>query len=197
MSLKQKSICVFCGASQSVDEHYLELARATGKAIAKRKYRLVYGGGGVGLMGASARAAHQAGGQVLGIIPSFLTQYEEVLEEIEHRIVNDMHERKHQMYEEADAFMVLPGGIGTLEEAIEIMSWMRLHLHNKPLIFVDTDGYWAGLLDLLRFTITAKFSPAWLSGHLFYEQCPDTALNLIEVQWENPAPKGNIQIKDV
>lgn len=192
-----KSICVFCGASDVVDEHYFELATAAGRGIADRGYRLVYGGGGVGLMGASALAAHKAGGDVLGIIPKFLTEIEDILDEVKHHIVDDMHERKHTMYEESDAFLVLPGGIGTLEEAIEIFSWMRLHLHHKPLVFVDTDGYWAPLMDLLRHTIDAKFTPEWVRHHLFREDNIEHALQQIEEQWNTPAPKGNIAMTDI
>ncbi|PHR55703.1 MAG: TIGR00730 family Rossman fold protein [Robiginitomaculum sp.] len=197
MPHETKSICVFCGASEIVDMHYIALAEETGMSIAKRGYRLVYGGGGIGLMGASALSAHHAGGDVLGIIPKFLTEIEELLTEIEHRIVDDMHERKLQMYQESDAFLVLPGGIGTLEEAIEIFSWMRLHLHTKPLVFLDTDGYWAPLIALLTHTIDAKFTPAWVKGHLFRETNVASALDLIEAQWDSPAPKGNIQMSDV
>ncbi len=193
---QQKSVCVFCGASQFVAPHYFKLAEDCGTAIAEQKYRMIYGGGGIGLMGTAARAALDAGGKVLGIIPKFLTEIEDVLETIEHTIVDDMHERKHMMYEESDAFIVLPGGIGTLEEAIEIMSWMRLHLHNKPMVFVDTDGYWAPLMTLLRHTIDTNFSPAWVSGHLLYEKTPKAALALIKSQWDNPPGKGEIQISE-
>lgn len=194
LSAGGKSICVFCGASKLVDRHYFDLANETGIAIAAKNYRLVYGGGGVGLMGETAKAARSAGGNVLGVIPKFLVEIEDLLPDIEHHIVDDMHERKHEMYEASDAFIVLPGGIGTLEEAIEIMSWMRLHLHAKPLVFLDTDGYWAPLIDLLTHTISAKFSPAWMEQHLFRVQSVTAALSLIEEQWENPAAKGNIQI---
>ena len=194
-SRPSKSICVFCGASQHVDQHYYDLAKDTGRAIAKRDYRLVYGGGGIGLMGATALAAHKAGGDVLGIIPEFLTEIEVVVEEIDHMIVKDMHERKHEMYEASEAYIVLPGGIGTLEEAIEVMSWMRLHLHAKPLVFLDTDDYWAPLMAMLNQTIDSKFSPAWVKRHLFRETSVEGALKLIEAQWENPASKGNIQVK--
>ncbi len=195
-STSVKSICVFCGASQHVAPHYFNLAKECGQAIAKNGHRMIYGGGGIGLMGTAAMAAHEAGGSVLGVIPKFLTEIEEVLETIEHTIVDDMHERKHLMYEQSDAFIVLPGGIGTLEEAIEIMSWMRLHLHTKPMVFVDTDGYWAPLMDLLHHTITSNFSPAWVEGHLLYEKSPATALALIDAQWKNPPTKGEIQISE-
>ncbi len=189
-----KSVCVFCGASQFVAPKYFELSVATGTAIAEQGYRMVYGGGGVGLMGSAALAAHGAGGAVLGIIPEFLTEIEEVLDMIEHRIVPDMRTRKQLMYEESDAFIVLPGGVGTLEEAIEILSWMRLHLHTKPMVFVDTDGYWAPLMQLLHHTIKTNFSPAWVEQHLLYEKSPKAALALIQSQWKNPPAKGEIQI---
>lgn len=190
----QKSICVFCGASKLVDQHYFDLAEITGKKIAAHGYRLVYGGGGIGLMGATAKAARDDGGNVLGVIPKFLVEIEDLLPDIEHLIVEDMHERKHEMYAASDGFIVLPGGIGTLEEAIEIMSWMRLHLHAKPLVFLDEDGYWSPLIDLLNHTIHAKFSPAWMEQHLFRVQTVDAALTLINEQWKNPSPKGNIKI---
>lgn len=192
--IAEQSICVFCGASKMVDESYFELARQTGRALAKRKYRLVYGGGGVGLMGASAIAAHEAGGDVLGIIPKFLTEIEDVLTSIEHRIVDNMHDRKHQMYEESNAFIVLPGGIGTLEEAIEVMSWLRLHLHSKPLVFLDQDGYWAPLITLIRHTIETGFSPEWVEKHIFHVTSIEDALDIIEQEWKNPSEKGEIQI---
>jgi len=189
-----KSICVFCGASQHVSAHYFKLAEACGQVIANNGHRMIYGGGGIGLMGTAARSAQDAGGVVLGIIPKFLMEIEEVIETIEHKIVDDMHDRKQLMYEKSDAFIVLPGGIGTLEEAIEILSWMRLHLHTKPMVFVDTDGYWAPLMDLLHHTIAANFSPAWVKEHLLYEKSPEAALALIRAQWENPPSKGEIQI---
>ena len=195
--LSRQSICVFCGASKIVAEPYFELARQCGVAIAKDGHRLVYGGGGVGLMGATAVAAHEAGGAVLGIIPKFLTEIEDVLETIEHRIVDNMHDRKHQMYEESEAFIVLPGGIGTLEEAIEVMSWLRLHLHSKPLVFLDHDGYWAPLITLIRHTIETGFSPAWVEQHIFYVESVDEAIALIKREWAAPSEKGEIQITDI
>jgi len=147
------SICVFCGASPGRDPKHMALATATGTAIAERNFRLVYGGGGLGLMGATARAANKAGGKVLGIMPDFLAEVEQTLTEVEHIIVPDMHARKIMMYEESDGFIVLPGGIGTLEETIEVLSWMRLNLHMKPLVFLDDTGYWSPILDGLNHII--------------------------------------------
>ena len=191
---KLKSVCVYCGASKAAAAHFYELAENCGKEIASRGYRLVYGGGGFGLMGATAHAAQDAGGDVLGIIPKFLTEIEGLLTNIPHRVVKDMHERKHQMYEESDAFIVLPGGIGTLEEAVEIMSWMRLHLHSKPMIFVDTDGYWAPFITLIDHTSEEKFAPEWLKDHLFRTQSLTEAMEIIEKEWAKPTSKGDIHI---
>jgi uncharacterized protein (TIGR00730 family) len=148
---KIRSICVYCGASDKVDPRYITLAEALGRELAKRGIRLVYGGGGVGLMGACARATHDAGGNVLGIMPRFLLQKE--------RIYKDMHTRKQMMFDEADAFIVLPGGIGTLEEAVEILSWARLGLHAKPMAFLDEDGFWSPFFDLLERIIEGGFIP--------------------------------------
>jgi len=130
---KLKSVCVYCGSSNLVDPAYLELATLMGQAIAKRGIRLVYGGGNVGLMGASSRAAHEAGGEVLGIMPHFLTKWEKPNPAFETRMVETMHERKWGLFAESDAFIVLPGGIGTLEEVVETLSWQRLELTASPL----------------------------------------------------------------
>ena len=121
-----RSVCLFCGSSDAARPEYLQAARAFGQALAGAGLRLVYGGGGVGLMGAAARAAHEAGGEVLGVMPKFLRSRERLFDEVDTRVVTSMHERKQMMYDECDAFVVLPGGVGTLEEAIEVLSWKRL-----------------------------------------------------------------------
>lgn len=156
---KIRSICVYCGASDAVDPRYIQLAENLGRELAQRSIRLVYGGGGVGLMGACARAAHAAGGDVLGIMPRFLLQKERIYKEVEHRIVDDMHTRKQMMFDESEAFIVLPGGIGTLEEAVEILSWARLGLHAKPMAFLDEDGFWSPFFELLERIIEGGFIP--------------------------------------
>jgi len=155
-----RSICVYCGSSESTKPEYLELATRFGEALARRGLRLVYGGGSIGLMGRCARAAHLAGGQVLGVMPRFLERREILLDEVPHRMVDTMHERKMIMFEESDAFVVLPGGIGTLEEAVETMSWRRLDLHFKPVVFLSEDSFWEPFFELLRHTIDAKLTPA-------------------------------------
>lgn len=166
----------------------MALADATGTHIAQAGFDLVYGGGGMGLMGATARSAKAAGGGVLGIIPNFLTNVEMLLEDIDHEIVEDMATRKKHMYEAADAFIVLPGGIGTLEEAVEVMSWMRLQLHQKPMVFLDDDGYWEPLMALFTHTIDKGFSPDWMDDDVFRANTPEAATALIQDKWDNPGP---------
>lgn len=158
------SVCVYCGSSNAADPAWLEAAAALGRALAAEGLRLVYGGGGVGLMGACARAAHGAGGQVLGVMPRFLAGREIVLDEVETIIVTSMHERKIRMFEAADAFVVLPGAIGTLEEAVELLSWRRLGLHAKPIVFYDPDGFWRPLFELFEQFIAERLVPPEFRG---------------------------------
>ena len=186
---------MFCGASAAADAHYYKLATACGEAIAAHNFRLVYGGGGTGLMGACASAARDNDGAVLGIIPQFLTERERQLTGIDQIIVETMRERKQLMLENSDGFIVLPGGIGTLEEAIEILSWLRLHLHDKPMVFVDGNGYWAPLMKLLHHTIETGFAPAWLGAHFLYEKTPEQAIKTLKQNWAAPKPKGEIDVK--
>jgi uncharacterized protein (TIGR00730 family) len=155
-----RSVCVYCGSSNTTKPAYLDLASRFGAALAARGIRLVYGGGAVGLMGRCAKAAHEAGGDVLGIMPRFLERREITYQDVPHRMVETMHERKHIMFEESDAFVVLPGGIGTLEEAVEMLSWKRLDLHRKPVVFLSEDGFWAPFFTLVRHTIEANLTPA-------------------------------------
>jgi uncharacterized protein (TIGR00730 family) len=158
------SICVFCGSSDAADPAFLAAARALGQALARADLRLVYGGGGVGLMGACARAAHEAGGRVLGIIPDFLVGRERALDTVEHVIVSNMHERKMLMFERSDGFVVLPGGIGTLEEAVELLSWRRLDLHAKPVVFHNPRDFWRPLFELFQMTVDEKLTPPEFMG---------------------------------
>jgi uncharacterized protein (TIGR00730 family) len=137
-----------------------------GEILARAGVRLVYGGGGIGLMGACARAAHQAGGRVLGVIPSFLTEREAAYDRVETEVVSSMHERKMRMFAESDAFAVLPGAIGTLEEAIELLSWRRLGLHAKPIVFYSPDGFWDPLFAMFaqlerQRLLPPEFAASW------------------------------------
>ncbi|MGZ3304615.1 MAG: LOG family protein [Asticcacaulis sp.] len=154
-----KSVCVYCGSSFGNDEAYRVAAHDLGQVLAGAGLRLVYGGGGVGLMGEVARAVHTAGGKVLGIMPQFLRNREILFDDVETRVVQTMHERKMMMFEESDAFIVLPGGVGTLEEVIELLSWRRLDLHKKPVIFLNTNGFWAPFFALIEQTLQSGFTP--------------------------------------
>ena len=155
-----KSVCVYCGSSFGNDEAFKQAAHDLGQVLAGAGVRLVYGGGGVGLMGETARAVHQAGGKVLGIMPQFLRTREIIFDDVETRVVQNMHERKMMMFEEADAFVVLPGGIGTLEEVVELLSWRRLDLHKKPIIFLNINNFWQPFYDLVDTLQSTGFAPA-------------------------------------
>ena len=177
MASQADSVCVFCGSSDAADPAYLRAAADLGQALAAAGLRLVYGGGRVGLMGACARAAHEAGGRVLGIIPGFLVGREQALETVEHVVVGNMHERKMMMFERADAFVVLPGGVGTLEEVVELLSWRRLDLHAKPVVFYNPGGFWRPLFDLFQHTVDARLTPpefmdAWTTVERIEEVVP-------------------------
>ena len=153
------SVCVFCGSSDAADPALFSASAELGRAIAAAQLRLIYGGGGVGLMGACAIAAHEAGGQVLGIIPEFLKIKERRLDVVETITVTSMHERKLMMFEQADSFVVLPGGVGNLEEIVELLSWRRLDLHAKPVVFWSPNGFWDPLFALFQHTVDHRFTP--------------------------------------
>ena len=143
-------VCVYCGSGAGEDPAYAESARILGRALAQARIRLVYGGGSVGLMGVIARAALDEGGEVTGIIPRFLEKRERVYPDVSELIVTeDMHERKMLMFERADAFVALPGGVGTLEEYIEQLTWVQLGQHQKPMLLANIAGFWQPLIDLL------------------------------------------------
>jgi uncharacterized protein (TIGR00730 family) len=158
MSDVARSVAVFCGSSGRVAEIHREAARALGEEIARRALRLVYGGD-IGLMGLVADAALAAGGEVVGVIPRFLVDLE-----VAHRgltelvVVETMHDRKRAMAERAGGFVVLPGGLGTLDEAIEIVTWRQLRLHQKPVVLLDVDSYWKPLLELVDHLIHEGFA---------------------------------------
>ncbi len=159
-----KSVCVYCASSNTADPAYLKAAEDFGAILARNGVRLVYGGGGVGLMGATARGCHKAGGKVLGVMPAFLMNREMLYDEVETIVVQSMHERKQIMFEQADAFAILPGGIGTLEEIVELMSWRRLELHRKPMVFHSPDGFWDPLFTLIDHTVEQNLTPSWFRG---------------------------------
>ncbi len=146
-----RTICVYCGSGRGGDPVFVEAAVALGRAMAESGIGLVYGGGNVGLMGELARSVLDHGGHVTGIIPEFLKQRERMLDDVQETIVvTDMHTRKRLMFERADAFVAMPGGIGTLEELVEQMTWAQLGRHTKPILLLDTKGFWQPLLTLLQ-----------------------------------------------
>lgn len=160
---KLASLCVFCGSGPGVNPAYASAARQLGKAMATAGIRLIYGGGSLGLMGETARAVLENGGKVTGIIPDFLSKKERMLREVDELIVTrDMHERKRLMFERSDAFVALPGGIGTLEELIEQLTWSQLGRHDKPIVLANIAGFWDPLRSLLAHMRTEAFIRAGL-----------------------------------
>jgi uncharacterized protein (TIGR00730 family) len=171
---------VFCGSSDAADPAFLEASAQLGAELASAGLELVYGGGGVGLMGQVARATHAAGGRVLGIIPHFLVGKERALESVEHVVVDSMHERKMMMFERADSFVVLPGGIGTLEEIVELLSWRRLDLHAKPVVFYSPRGFWDPLFALFQHTVDEQLTPpAFMDAWTTVERIEDVVPTLL------------------
>ena len=147
---KIKAICVYCGSSPGTDPAFIKTARDFGRILAENKVRLVYGGGSIGLMGAIAGSVIEHGGTATGIIPEFLTAKEQPRRLAQEQIVTrDMHERKRTMFDRADAFVALPGGLGTLEELVEQMTWAQLGRHKKPILIANINRFWDPLLTLI------------------------------------------------
>ncbi len=160
IALAIRSVCVYCGSSNKVDEKHKTTAKDVGTALAKHKLRIVYGGGHVGLMGIIADSALKAGGEVIGIIPEHIR-----VKEVQHthltelHVVDSMHTRKRMMVEKSDAFVVLPGGFGTLDETFEILTWRQLGLHNKPIIIYNEGGFWTPLIKVIDHVVNSGFAP--------------------------------------
>jgi uncharacterized protein (TIGR00730 family) len=155
---KIKTVCVYCGSGPGTNPHFIESAKAFGKVLAESGIRLVYGGGSLGIMGAVASSVLDHGGKVTGIIPDFLKLRENALKRVQEMIVTpDMHERKRQMFERSDAFVALPGGIGTLEELVEQLTWQQLGRHTKPVLLANIDGFWEPLFSLLSHMRETEF----------------------------------------
>lgn len=177
---KVNSICVYCGSSPGKSPEFDFNARALGKSIAHHNLRLVYGGGTKGLMGAVADEVMLGGGNVTGIIPEFLMNMEatsEALNRLDDLVVTtDMHTRKHLMFERSDAFVTLPGGIGTLEEVVEVMTWAQLGRHTKPIVLANVNGFWDPLLKLLEHMADSGFIH---TGHLVRPLVIDNAEDIV------------------
>lgn len=153
-----ETICVYCGSGPGTDPRYVAAARTLGHAIADAGLGLVYGGGSLGLMGETARAMLDRGGRVTGIIPGFLSDKEKMLKDVDELIVvDDMHERKMLMFKRSDAFVALPGGIGTLEELVEQLTWSQLGQHGKPVVVANIADFWSPFLSLLEHMRAQKF----------------------------------------
>jgi uncharacterized protein (TIGR00730 family) len=155
---KIKTVCVYCGSGPGTNPLFVEAAIGFGKVLAENGVRLVYGGGSLGLMGAVAKSVLDHGGTVTGIIPDFLKARENALTRVQEMIVTpDMHERKRLMFERSDAFVALPGGIGTLEELVEQLTWAQLGRHSKPVLLANIDNFWEPLLALLAHMRATEF----------------------------------------
>jgi uncharacterized protein (TIGR00730 family) len=156
--LSLSSVCVYCGSSNDAQPQFKQLARDVSRALAQRGLRVVYGGGHVGLMGIVADTALQTGAEVIGIIPEHIRAQEvQHLGLTELHVVPDMHTRKRMMVERSDAFIVLPGGLGTLDETFEILTWKKLKLHNKPVVIFNAYGYWDHLVALINQMLVMGF----------------------------------------
>jgi uncharacterized protein (TIGR00730 family) len=155
---KIRTVCVYCGSGAGTNPRFLEAAIGFGKLLAENSVRLVYGGGSVGMMGAVASAVLDHGGSVTGIIPEFLTRKENALTRVQEMVVTpDMHERKRLMFERSDAFVAMPGGIGTLEELVEQLTWKQLGRHQKPVLLANIDDFWEPLFDLIAHMRATEF----------------------------------------
>lgn len=162
-----KSVCVYCGSRPGAIPAYAEAARALGAGLADEGWRLVYGAGDVGLMGEVARAAQRAGGETFGVIPAHLVAWEVGKTDLTSYVVTEtMHERKKVMFMNAQAVVVLPGGAGSLDELFEVLTWRQLGLHEKPIVVLNTGGYWDPLLRLVDHVIAQGFADASLAGYL-------------------------------
>ena len=159
------SVCVYCGSRDGHDPAYTHAATELGAALAQAQMRLVYGAGDVGLMGAVARAAHEAGGDTFGVVPTHLLEREVANRDLDTFIVTEtMHERKKVMVMNADAIAVLPGGAGTLDEFFEVLTWRQLGLHVKPIFILDINGYWQPVIALIDHIIGQEFAESDLRG---------------------------------
>lgn len=187
------SICVFCGARFGNNPAARDLAAQLGDLLVRNKITLVYGGGGVGLMGVIANTVLKAGGNAIGVIPTFLLQREAGHPDLtETVVVETMHERKLQMFERADAFVILPGGIGTLEEFFEVLSWRTLGLHTKPIAIVDLDGYWAPLVALLKGVVEGGYAAPSHLDHVVVIDSLDKLLPVLATMPRSTGPEKEL-----
>ena len=160
-----KSIAVYCSSSNKINDEYKDEARKIGSLLAQKKIKIIYGGGNMGLMGILSNSALDSGGDVYGVITNHLLDIEKRNESLNNfKIVDSMHDRKMEMYNNADAFLIFPGGIGTLEEFFEVYSWKQLHLHNKPIFIYNYKNFWDDLIQLIRNLIKNNFADENMIG---------------------------------
>jgi len=181
MSNSISSVCVYCGSRPGKAEHYTEMATVVGEGLARRGIQMVFGAGSVGLMGIAARAAMKAGGHVTGIIPAHLDDIEVTqpgLDEI--HITDNMHDRKRMMFDRSDAFVILPGGLGTLDEMMEIITWSQLSLHKKPILLLNHNGYWDHVLALFDHIVEEGFAAPTIYDLFDIAQSPDDLFSILE-----------------
>jgi uncharacterized protein (TIGR00730 family) len=193
-----KKICVYCGSGPGSDPAFAAAARTFGKVLAENRIGLVFGGGSIGLMGELATAVLDHGGKVTGVIPRFLVAREHAMERGEMIVTRDMHERKQRMFEEADAFVALPGGVGTLEELVEQMTWAQLGRHKKPILIANIKGFWDPLCVLLDHMEAAQFiRPGLTVPYLTAERVEDILPKLIEAAEATPPAEKEMKTADV
>jgi uncharacterized protein (TIGR00730 family) len=187
---KINCICVYCASGPGTNPAFIDSARCLGRILAENRIRLVYGGGSVGLMGALAESVLDHGGFVTGVIPDFLVNREHMMQRAQERIITrDMHERKRIMFERADAFVALPGGVGTLEELVEQITWAQLGRHKKPIVLASIDGFWNPLCALFDRMKELQFIRDGLSFDvLVAERIENVLPMLLEVAQEIPEP---------
>lgn len=184
------SLCVFCGSKTGQDPAHQLAARRLGEIMAERNVKLIFGGGRIGLMGVVAEAVLDGGGEAIGVIPEFLKDLEVGDDSVTEQIVTgSMHERKNKMFELSDGFVVLPGGLGTLDEALEIITWKQLRLHSKPIVVLNTGGYWSVFGDLVRRAIDGGFAHPAVE-ELF--TMVDGADDVFKALAEAPEPKEEV-----
>ncbi|AWN53743.1 TIGR00730 family Rossman fold protein [Methylobacterium sp. 17Sr1-1] len=185
-----RTVCVYCGSGFGTDPVFEATARALGRHLAEAGIALVYGGGNVGLMGTVARAVLDHGGHVTGIIPDFLKSRERMLDDVQETIVvSDMHTRKKLMFDRSDAFVALPGGIGTLEELVEQMTWSQLGQHAKPILLLSVAGFWAPFLALLDHMRRTGFIREGLDLSYLVTEAPDQVVPMLREAVRKAAPR--------
>ena len=192
-----RNICVYCGSNPGINPAYAEAAQTLGRLMAEAGIGLVYGGGGLGLMGELARTVLAHGGRVTGIIPGFLSKKERMLREVHEMIVvDDMHQRKKLMFDKSDAFVALPGGIGTLEELVEQLTWAQLGRHTKPVVLVNVDGFWAPFLELMHHMRREVFIRENMEVRFATVDRAEDVLDAISARAEPPRPEADAAITE-